>query len=101
MAACHISGDGSAISTTAMPGVWTSSRAASQRQHLRRRRVRTHEQDVGQFAVVELLEEPGGVAREAARRQDMDVPIGRLLDPQDQVLTGSGQNDAAHEKAFP
>ena len=29
IAACHISGDGSAMSTTAMPGLWTSSRAAS------------------------------------------------------------------------
>ena len=29
IAACHISGDGSAMRTTAMPGLWTSSRAAS------------------------------------------------------------------------
>ena len=58
--------------------------------------MRADEQDVGQLAVEELLEQAGGVARQAARREDVDVPVGRLLDPQDQVLTGSGQNDAAH-----
>jgi hypothetical protein len=58
--------------------------------------VRADEQDVGHLAVEELLEQAGGVAREAARRQDVDVAVRRLLDAQDQVLTGSGQNDAAH-----
>jgi hypothetical protein len=58
--------------------------------------VRAHEQDVGELAVDELLEQPGGVTRQAARRQDGDVSVGGLLDPQDQVLAGSGQYDAAH-----
>ncbi len=72
-----------------------------QRQHLGRRCVRADEQDVGQLAVDELLEQAGGVAREAARREDGDVPVGRLLHPQDQVLTCTGQDDAAHRGTPP
>jgi hypothetical protein len=67
-----------------------------QREHLRRRRVRPHEQHVGQLPVEELLEQPGGVAGQAARGQHGDVALRGLLDPQDQVLAGSGQYDAAH-----
>ena len=63
--------------------------------------MRAHEQDVGQLAVDELLEQPGGITRQAAWREHVDVPVGGLLHPQDQVLAGSGQHDAAHEKAFP
>ena len=83
-----------------MPGVWMSRRAAS---------VSTAsgdapgpiEQHVGQLAVEQLLEQARGIAGQPARGQDRDVAVRRLLDPQDQILVGCGQHDAAHAKAFP
>ena len=48
-----------------------------------------------------VLEQAGGLTGEATGRQDGDVTVGRLLDPEDQVLVGSGQNDAAHRAASP
>ena len=63
--------------------------------------MRAHEQHVRQFAVHELLEQAGRIAGQAPGRQHGEVPIGGFLDPQDEVLTGTGQHDAAHEKAFP
>jgi hypothetical protein len=30
----------------------------------------------------------------------VDVTVGGLLDPEGQVLVGTGENDAAHEKSF-
>ena len=77
-----------------MPGLWTSSRVASVSTSARR--VRADQQDLGHLAVDELLEQAGGIAGQAARREDVDVSVGGLLDPQDQLFTGSGQNDAAH-----
>jgi hypothetical protein len=61
--------------------------------------VRADEQHLGQLAVDELLEQAGRIARQPPRGQDGDVTVGGLLDPEDQFLVGSGQNDAAHRDA--
>ena len=77
-----------------------SSRAARV-SGVRRRRERPDQQHVRQLAVQELLEQPGRVGGQPAGGSTRDVAVGRLLDPQDEVLVGSGQYDAAHRKLFP
>ena len=76
MAACHMSGDGSAIEDDADAGA-LDVQPRGQGQHVGRRRVRADEQHVGQLAVQELLEQPGRVGGQPARRQHGDVTVGR------------------------
>ena len=86
--------------TTVMPGDCMSSRAAS---------VSTASGEApgpitrtsGQLAVEQLLEQARGVGGQAPTGEDVDVAVGCLLDAQDEVLIGRGENDAAHAKAFP
>ena len=100
IAACHICCDASVMRTTLMPGDWMSRRAARV-STASGEAPRADHQDVGQLAVEQLLEQARGVGGQPARRQDVDVAVGGLLDPQDEVLIGCGEHDAAHAKAFP
>jgi hypothetical protein len=83
---------------TLMPGLCTSSREANaSAERLGGAGVRAEHQHLGQLAVHQLLEQPGRVGRQPAGRQDRDVAVDGVLDPQGQLLVGGGQHHAAHQ----
>ena len=68
-----------------------------QGEHLLRRRERADQQDLGQLAVDQLLEQPGRVGGQPAGGQHVHVAVGRLLHAQDEVLVGCAEHHAGHE----